>query len=73
MKANNTNITPAERQVFNTLADLTDPTVTAVCDVTGIHVADVKSALARLVARGWVRQKGGVFYAVSPRAMARAD
>lgn len=67
------NITPTERQVFNTLAGLTDPTVVTICRATDLYTTDVESALARLVARGWVRQKGDVFYAVSPRAMASAD
>lgn len=62
-----------DRRVFNALSDLTDPTVATICSVTGIHTTDVESALARLVACEWVRQRGSVFYPVSPRAEANAS
>lgn len=62
-----------DRRVFNTLANLTDPTVATICRATGIHATVVESALARLVAREWVRQKDSVFYVVSPRAVTGVD
>lgn len=61
------------RRIYNSLSDLTDPTVATICGATGIHTTDVEAALARLVALGWVRQRGSVFYPVSPRAVAPPD
>ena len=55
------------RKVFNRLADFQDgATLLEICEY-GLYAADAKVALAALIERGWVAQRGNVYMQRSPR------